>query len=242
MRPLLLALMLLPRAALADEDEIDMGRIVAFEARPYRLVHEFRASLGVLPIDSFQTAITIGASYSLHLSDVWAWEAISFDYAINVDTGVEQMLAARWSIAPSIERADLQYLIGTHVLLTPLYGKLAVLDDDVIYADLHFGAGGGLAHYADGFRPQFSVGPGVRLFFGSVVSVRLDVSGYIVPNAPGGTDLMIGVNLSFSSNFGTSRVTDDPKSVQPIRMVDGMRALDELYPGTKPEDEKREEP
>jgi outer membrane beta-barrel protein len=242
MRALVLALLFAPGVALAEEDEIDMGRIVAFEARPYRLVHEFSASLGVLPIDSFQTAITIGASYTLHLSDLWAWEAISFDYAINVDTGVEDMLASRWSIAPSFDRANLQYLVGTHVLLTPLYGKLAVLDDDVIYADLHFGAGGGLAHYADGFRPQLSVGPGVRLFFGSIVSMRLDVAGHVVPNAPGGTDFLVGVNLSVSTNFGTARVTDDPKTAAAPQKVDGMQVLDELYPGTKPDEEKSEEP
>ena len=42
------------------------------------------------------------------------------------------------------------------------------------------------------------------------------------------------------TNFGTSRVTDDPKTAAAAPKVDGMRALDELYPGTKPDEEKSE--
>jgi outer membrane beta-barrel protein len=230
--------LLVPSIA-AAEDEIDMGHVVAVQARPYRLVHEFRASLGVLPVDSFQTAITIGGSYTLHLSDVWAWEAFRFDYAINVDTGVQDMLASRWSIAPALERAELQYLFGTHLLVTPLYGKLAVLDDEVIHADIHLAAGGGVVHYADGFRPQLSAGPGVRIFLGSIVSLRLDVGAVVVPNAPGGTDVLIAVSFSVSSSFGTTRVTEQDERSPSRREVDGMETLDELYPETRPESEAR---
>lgn len=232
--PLLAAALLFTSVARAEEDEIDMGRIVAVEPRPYRLVHEFRAMAGVIPVDSFQTAITIGGSYALHLSDVWAWEAISFQYALNVDTGVEEMLVARWSIAPAVERAELRYLLGTNFLLTPLYGKLAVLDEQIIHADLHFSAGGGLARYSDAFRPQLSVGPGIRVFLGPVLSIRLDVLAQVVPNAPGGTDVLIGVNLSLSSTFGSTRVTEQQVQRAPRRTVDGMEVLDELYPGTDP--------
>src|SRR5688500_10003783 len=162
MRWVALALVLLAPGAASAEDELDMGRFVAVEPRPYRLVHEFRAALGVLPVDSFQLAITLGGSYALHLSDVWAWEAISFDYVVNVDTGVEETLASRWSIATAFERAPLQYLVGTNALITPLYGKLAVLDEEIIYADAHVAIGGGVAHYSDGFRAQVSVSPGFR--------------------------------------------------------------------------------
>ena len=85
---------------MTDDDEIDMGSITAVEPRLYRLVHEFNVGIGILPVDSFETAITLDGSYTLHLSDVWAWETIYLTYAANVGTGVEETLAERWSVAP----------------------------------------------------------------------------------------------------------------------------------------------
>ena len=48
--------------ALADEDdELDSGHVVAVEGRPYRMVHEFTVSAGVLPIDAlFVRSLRIG--------------------------------------------------------------------------------------------------------------------------------------------------------------------------------------
>jgi hypothetical protein len=151
---------------------------------------------------------------------------------------VVETLASRWSIAPAFERAPLQYLVGTNALITPLYGKLAVLDEEIIYADAHIAIGGGVAHYSDGFRAQVSVSPGFRVFLGSILSLRLDVRGALVPNAPGGTDFLVGVNLSLSSSFGSLRVTEAREERAPRKQVDGLELLDRLYPEKETESSK----
>src|SRR5262245_38365371 len=87
---LMLSLFLGEREARAEDDEdLESGRVIAVEARPYRMVHEFSVSAGILPINALYTGFTLGGAYTLHLSDIWAWEAIDFHYSANVGTGLD---------------------------------------------------------------------------------------------------------------------------------------------------------
>jgi outer membrane beta-barrel protein len=228
--PFLLASM----PALADEDdELDSGQVIAVEDRPYRMVHEFTVSAGVLPIDALYTGLTVGGSYTLHLSDLWAWEAVSFHYSANVDTGLDVTLAERWSVAPT-SNPEIQYMIGSHAVLTPLFGKIALFNDSIIHASTFFALGGGVARFSTGFRPQGSFGPGVRVFFGQVVSTRLDVRGSIVPDIPTGVDFILQVTLSVSFNFGNVRATELGEADEIVDDSTGFEALDELFPQSNP--------
>lgn len=220
--------------AFADDDELNSGRVIAVEDRPYRMVHEFTVSAGVLPVDALYTGLSIGGSYTLHLSDIWAWEAISFHYSANVDTGLDVKLADRWSVAPT-SNPELQYMFGTHAVLTPLFGKLSVFNDSIIYASTFFALGGGIVRFSDGFRPQGSFGPGVRLFFGQAVSTRLDIRGSIVPDVPTGVDFIMQVLLSVSFNFGSVRATEIGDADEEQDTTTGFEALDELYPLSNPD-------
>ena len=227
--------------AFADEDdELDSGRVVAVEDRPYRMVHEFTVTAGVLPIDALYTGLTLGGSYTLHLSDLWAWEAVSFHYSANVDTGLDVTLAERWSVAPT-SNPEIRYMIGSHAVLTPLFGKIALFNDTIIHASTFFALGGGVANFTTGFRPMGSFGPGVRVFFGKVVSTRLDVRGAIVPDIPTGVEFVLHVNLSVSFNFGTVRATELLEDDEVVDNSTGFEALDELYPLSNPDLGKKKE-
>jgi outer membrane beta-barrel protein len=217
----------------AAEDELDMGHFVAAEPRVHRLVHELRATAGIFPIDAFRTAISVGGAYAVHLSDVFAWEVLSFEYAANVDTGIEARLASEWSISPASESPALQYVLGTHLLAAPLYGKLAVFDEDILYASAHFSLGGGLAHYEDAFRPILSFGPGTRFFIGSNISLRFDLRAAVVPDS-----IYAGAAVSLSWSFGKQRVTETEISALPEKHVDPLEVLDQLYPPPPPPEER----
>lgn len=232
-----LPLLSMVSTAVADDDELRSGKVIAVQERPYRLVHEFTVSAGVFPVDALYTGLSLGGSYSLHLSDIWAWEAVSFHYSGNVNTGLDVTLAERWSVAPT-SNPEIEYLVGSHLVITPLFGKMTLFNAAILYASSYFALGGGVAHFSDGFRPQVSVGPGVRLFWGQVVSTRLDVRGSIVPDIPSGIDLVMHVSLSASFNFGTIRATDSEISDEGEE-IDGFKVLNELYPLSDPELTKR---
>lgn len=226
--------------ALAEDDEdLEAGRVIAVEARPYRMVHEFSVSAGILPLDALYTGFSLGGSYTLHLSDIWAWEAIDVHYSANVDTGLDVTLAERWSVAPT-SNPEVQYLVGSHAVVSPLFGKFALFNSSISYLETYFAAGGGIARFSDGFRPQVSFGPGVRLYIGQRVSVRLDIRSSLVPDIPSGIDHVMKFTLGVAFNFGTIRATEGEEE-EDTDSSTGFEALDELYPLSNPDRPKAEE-
>lgn len=228
-------------SASAEEDELDKGRVIAVQNRAYRLVHEFTLSTGVLPMDAFYTGYSLGGSYALHFSDLLAWEAVSFHYSANVGSGLESTLAQRWDVAPTND-PEIQYLLGSNLVLTPLFGKLTFFNAAILHASTFITVGGGVVRFTDGFRPQVSIGPGVRLFWGKSVSTRLELRNIIAPDFPDGLEYILHVMLSVSFNFGTVRAIESGEAE--IRDdVDPFAVLDELYPLSKPKptEQRREE-
>jgi outer membrane beta-barrel protein len=218
--------------AMADEDELNSGRVIAVQNRPYRLVHEFSVSAGVFPLNAFYVGLSLGGSYTLHLSDLWAWEAASFHYLARIDTGLEQELADRFSVQPTSE-PELEFLVGTHAIFSPLFGKTSIGNENVMQIATYLAFGGGVAKYSDGFRPMGSVGPGVRVYFGNTVSSKLDIRGVIVPDVPSGVEFVLQAMLSVSFNFGKVRATESDADGQ-AEVRTGFEALDELYPESDP--------
>jgi outer membrane beta-barrel protein len=224
-------------AARADEDELDAGRVIAVEARPYRMVHEFSAFAGILPIDALYTGYSLGAAYTLHLSDLWAWEVVNFQYSANVDSDLKNVLAERWSVAATKD-PRINYMATSHLVFSPLFGKFALFNDTILYAETYLSVGGGIARFDDGFRPALSVGPGARLYFGQRVSARLDVHSVISPDIPAGVDHILVITLGVSFNFGNVRATETGFAEE-REVTDPFQTLDELYPESKPRGKER---
>src|SRR5690349_2958383 len=115
-----------------DDEDLESGKVIAVEPRPYRMVHEFSVSAGILPLDALYTGFSLGGAYTLHLSDLWAWEAIDVSYSANVDTGLDVTLAERWSVAPT-SNPEVQYLVGSHAIFSPMFGKFALFNSSISY-------------------------------------------------------------------------------------------------------------
>lgn len=221
----------IPALAFAQSDEVSAGQVVAVQPRDYRMVHEFTASVGVLPMNAFYTGLSVGGAYTLHFNDLIGWEALSFHYSGNIDTGLEGELSDRWRVSPEGE-PRLEYLAGTALVFTPLIGKLSVGNSSIVQMAGYINIGGGLARFDDGFRPQGSIGPGLRLFFNQVVSTRLDIRNVIASDEPSGVEYILHVTLSVSFNFG-DRDDEEEDVTQDSRT--GFEALDELYPLSNPD-------
>jgi outer membrane beta-barrel protein len=215
------------------EDDLDSGRVIAVEKKPYRMVHEFSFSAGILPLDALYVGYSLGGSYTLHLSDIWAWEIVDFHYSSNVDTGLPVTLAERWSVAPTLN-PEFQYTLASHAIFAPLFGKFALFNSHVLFVETYFALGGGITHFSDGFRPELSVGWfGLRLFFGQRVSARLDIRSMFVPDIPSGIDHVMQFSLGVSFNFGSVRATESDTAGDQDDTT-GFEELDELYPTSNP--------
>jgi outer membrane beta-barrel protein len=222
------------------EDQLNSGRIIAVDERPYRMVHEFSVSGGVIPTDAYYIGVSLGGAYTLHLSDIWAWEALNFQYSANVSTDLESELLDAFEVTPERD-PRLQYLLTSSAVVTPLFGKQAVLNSGIVFQGVHFALGGGVANFAgdevDSFRPQASFGPGIRFFLGQAVSTRLDLRGITTFSTVADgveLDFLFHSYLSFSFNFGEKRATELGDD-EVVDTSTGYEKLDELYPGSDPD-------
>lgn len=226
-------------ARAAVEDELKSGRIIAVDDRPYRMVHEFSVHAGVLPTDARYVGISLGGSYTLHLSDLWAWEALSFHYSANIDTNLDSELSNRFGVLPE-PQPRLQYLLTSSAVFTPFFGKQAIFNSDVALQGVYLALGGGIANLGgddqDFFLPQVSAGPGVRFFFGQVVSSRLDIRAVTTFDDVNGlqVDFLLHAFLSVSFNFGKTRATELGRDEVTDNRT-GFEKLDELFPESNPD-------
>lgn len=166
---------------------VERPRIFSIQPRPYRLGHEFQLGVGVMPLDAFYVGVVLGASYTYHFSDFWAWEIASIHYSINADTTLEAELDERFGVVPVRGGGErTQLFMTTSVVAKPLFGKLVVLNDTIVYSETYFTAGLGPFQSVSGtgesswFDPALTVGLGLRFWANEVLSVRFEIRDYVV--------------------------------------------------------------
>ena len=214
------------------------GRVVARQPRPHRLLHEIDVGVGILPLDALYTGLSLGGSYTLHLSDVFALELVDFRYSANVDSGLRGRLAERYEVSPTVT-PEVEYVAGTGLLFTPLFGKIAVADSAIVETATHLGLNLGIAHFTDGFRFQVSGGPGIRFFHSDAVSTRLDVRGTVAFDEVLSVESLLQINLSLAFNVGGGRPSGSDRTEAG---VDPDAVLDALYPDSAPRPRGDESP
>jgi outer membrane beta-barrel protein len=170
----LLAIAFLTEApALAQEAAGEAYAPVAVQNRLHTYTNEFAVFVGVLPMDAFRKGITLSGSYTLHLSDLFAWEVIHGFNSFHVDTSLSEDLAA-FDLAPTPFEV-LNLMVTSNLVFKPVYWKGAWLNDSLIYGELLLLVGGGYGWFTRSSKPLFDLGLGMRLFLSRVFSIRLDI-------------------------------------------------------------------
>jgi len=179
---LVLGALALPRAALAQlEFDNEAPRVFSIQERPYRLGHEFQLGLGVLPLDAFYVGVTATAGYSYHFSDFWAWEIAGGSYSLDFDTALKNDLFSQYRVVATRGGGTrITTFATTSLVVKPLFGKLAVFNDDVVYSETFFVAGLGPLHKGNNWMPTIDLGVGFRFWTSPVLSWRLDIRDLLV--------------------------------------------------------------
>ncbi len=182
-----------PAAGWAD-DEPSLPSL-AVQNRRHTQTHEFTAAFGVLPLDAFDKGLTVSGAYTLHFSDVFAWEVAQFFYSFPVETDLRGELRA-FDLEPTpFERVE--YFLTSNFVFKPLYWKGAWLNDGLVFGELMFLAGGGYGWLTRTERPVFDVGVAYRLYVSDWVSFRLDVRDHAFVNSEDvQNELWIGLGVS----------------------------------------------
>ena len=206
---LLLLLSLAPGLALAQAEVLENpGTTSAVQDRLYRMNHELTLGVGVLPADAFYKGYYGTVSYTFHFSDTFAWQVGRGAYSYNVKTGLRRQLERDFGVAPTASafEDEVQYMVGSDVLWSPFYGKLAILNNKVIHMEA-FLLGGATVFKLNrdgGFRPGANVGLGMRVFRSNHLSFRLDVTNNVVWAGASRIINIPTIQLATALNFGAT--------------------------------------
>jgi outer membrane beta-barrel protein len=206
---LLFLLCLVPGLARAQAEALENpGAVSAVQERMYRMNHELTLGVGVLPADAFYKGVVAGVGYTYHFNDSFAWQVGRGSYSYNLKTGLREQLERDFGVAPTANafQDEVQWMVGSDLMWSPFYGKLAFRNSKV----LHFAAfliGGGSVlklNRTDGFRPAANVGLGLRFFSSNTVSFRLDVTNnFVFAEATRVINVPV-FQLSTALNFGAT--------------------------------------
>jgi outer membrane beta-barrel protein len=169
---LLAGLLMVPAEA---KDSGDRGpRTVAVQNRIHTMRHEYSAWVGSLPADAFTKGVTFTGAYTLHFTDLLAWEVANFTYSLPVDTRLADELENLPQPVGPTPFEIVKYYGTSSVVVKPVYGKFAVLNRSLIYQELFAVAGAGYGKLTITGRPVIELGVGTRFYSGKVVSFRFD--------------------------------------------------------------------
>jgi outer membrane beta-barrel protein len=206
---LLILLFLVPGLARAQAEALENpGAVSAIQERQYRMQHELLLGVGVLPIDAFYKGLAGTVAYTYHFSDSFGWQVGRGTYSYNVQTGLRTQLERDFEVAPTASAYEdqVQWMVGSDLVWSPLYGKMAFLNSRVLHFEAFLLGGGSVVkiNRADGFRPAANVGLGLRLFKGQTLSFRLDVTNNVVFAGTSRIKNVLSVQLGTAFNFGAT--------------------------------------
>lgn len=194
---LLAAVLFAPGFVRAEEAE-EPGRLAAVQRRKFRMDHEVFAALALQPLDAFYKGLGPVAGYTLHFSDVWAWEVLRGGYSFRLKTGLRDQLEKDYAVAPT-KFDEMEWFVGTAAMITPFYGKLSFVNSSVTHAELFLTIGGSVGRFSENtYKPGPQAGLGFRFFLAQWVSLRFDCRYHylIAKNPTQVVDLTLGLALS----------------------------------------------
>lgn len=188
-------------ATLAQTSELENpGSVSAIQDRAYRMNSEFALAVGFLPLDAFTKQVYAQVSFVYHFTDLFAWQVGRGAYGYNWSTGLKAELEKSYGVLPTTIDV-VQFFVGSDLMFTPFYGKTAVLNKAVIFAEAYLLLGVTVFKYTNAFRPAVNVGGGVRLFQNKWVSYRLEVTDNVVLKEK--PEQVLQVNVMLALNFGS---------------------------------------
>jgi outer membrane beta-barrel protein len=192
------ALLVLPLVAFAQDE--DPGKLAAVQKRKYRLDHEIFLQAGLQPLDAFTKGAGVTAGYDLHFSDILAWEILRGTYSFRLKTGLRDQLQKDFGVAPTAFE-ELEWMVGSALMITPFYGKLSLLNSAVTHAEIFIVIGATVAAFPGEkltFKPGPQLGIGLRFFLAKWCSIRFDTRYHYLFAKKQTEVLDLSLGLSFS--------------------------------------------
>lgn len=186
-----------PVAVRAEEEE--PGKLAAVQRRKFRMDHEIFLAADLQPLDAFYKGVGPVGGYTLHFTDVLAWEILRGGYSFRLGTGLRDQLEKDFGVAPT-KFEEMEWYVGTAAMITPFYGKLSLINRAVTHAEMFILIGAVVGKFTDTYKPGPQAGLGLRFFLSEWISVRFDFRyEYLISKKP---SQVIDLSLGLCFNLG----------------------------------------
>lgn len=186
-----------------ESDPFDLPQIVAVENKKFNPMKDITVQLGVLPLDAFYKAFSLGLSYTQSYTPYLAWEIFNAHVTSVTDTNLKTDLLSLQT-QPKGLLDCVKYYVTSQAVYTPIYSKNLLFNKDVVYADWSFVAGLGLVGYGSGeSAAMFGGGLMARFFGANQTSYKLDGRLYYQTAPNKSSDLLLMLNIGMAFEIGS---------------------------------------
>jgi len=199
-------------------------QVTAIQEKIFHRNHEIGFHLDYIPDDDFYDVFTVGLSYTFKFNDYLAWEVARGVFAFNVEKDLKNDLEDEFEVTPT-QYTEPEYMIHSHVILRPLYGKDAVWNRGVINHETFLFFGGGLVNYekhysygSSGSENALSIsfGVGIKYFLNDYICLNFEIRDIInFKDERTENNILFGAGLGFRFNLAP-RVTDTTSELETL--------------------------
>jgi outer membrane beta-barrel protein len=132
---------------------------------------EIGAFLGAVSTNSFINDMAWGGSLGYHFSEYFAFNALYWKDSVSNSSAYNTFVNAN-GVVPNTDEPRSFY--GGEIAFSPLYGKLSVMNQRIIYFDTHLLLGGGIRQAESGNHAAALFGIGQQIYLSQFFSLRID--------------------------------------------------------------------
>ena len=211
----------IPEASCGDSKE--EASVYAVQNRIFHRDHELNFNIGYIANEDFYHPFPVGFGYIYNFNDNYGWEVGRVQYIISTEKDLKSDLEQQFGVTPS-KFAKPTYMIHSHLVYKPFYGKNAVLNKWVINHETYLFAGGGFVNYdwkfpegnplnaesPSDFVPSVSFGIGSKYFLNQKFCLNFEVRDIMNFRDDGmKNQVYVGVGLGFRFNLKPRKVEKD---------------------------------
>ena len=223
----LISLTIIPGAwCEAGEDE---EQVYAVQNRIFHKSHELDFYAGYISGDDFYKVYPIGLGYTYHFNELFSWEVARAQYMITSERDLKRNLEQDFGVTPE-NFPEPQFMVHSHFVVKPLYGKSAILNRDVVNHEVYLFGGPGMVHsekkYSTGRTDgendfSLSFGAGFRYFISKKYCLNFEIRDLVnfrEDDTQSSLNFIIGFGYRF--NMTPRKVEEDPTTLKLKRILD----------------------
>lgn len=190
-------------------DAYDLPQIVAVEGRMYNPVSDFTGAIGVLPLDAYYKALTLGVGYTRTLNASYKWTLLNAHVAFTNDTGLKKDLLANFAAQPQGILDYIKYYVTTDLVYSPIYGKNLLFNKTVIRTEMSLlYSAGAVAFNSGSMAPMVGFGGQIRFYSSPTFSYKFDTRLYYHLDSTKSSNMILSIGFGFSFDNPGDRVNE----------------------------------